>query len=381
MAHFINDGLAAVLPLMYPLYSLYGLSFVTVTVLVSLQSIFSILISPLVGSESDRSGNYSMMLALGLGLLAVGATGYAVSVYFSSGTLLAAVLVPFTVLIGVGSSFYHPLGATILRSKVKHERIGYAMGMNGSAGSIGRVALPFTSTLVLSYFSLPYLGLVTGLSMAGIFASYSYLRGIRFRDAPPSAPTPPRRRKFLPDRDLTRRLLPLTAVSFSRGIFTGVFPLVPLYLQQVDGFSGVEAGLVFSLSLGIGVVSQLVFGYLQTKLGAKRALAISNLGGVATLFVFVLSSDHAVIISTLVVFGLFSYSAFPLLLGVVHDRTRIEENTSGSAIVWGVGNSGGSAAAPLIVGALAVLYSGSPVVGFLASAVIGILSVVLMPFV
>jgi len=129
------------------------------------------------------------------------------------------------------------------------------------------------------------------------------------------------------------------------------------------------------------VVSQLLFGYLQTKLGAKKALAISNLGGVATLFIFVLTTDPVVVVSALVVFGLFSYSAFPLLLGVVHDRTHFDEMTSGGAIVWGVGNSGGSAAAPLLVGALALLYSGSLMVGFLAAAVFGLLSIVLVPFV
>ena len=83
----------------------------------------------------------------------------------------------------------------------------------------------------------------------------------------------------------------------------------------------------------------------------------------------------------MVIFGLFSYSAFPLLLGVVHDRTKLEEMTSGGAIVWGIGNSSGSAAAPLLVGFFALFFSGSPIVGFLASAIIGIISIVVMPLV
>jgi len=37
--------------------------------------------------------------------------------------------------------------------------------------------------------------------------------------------------------------------------------------------------------------------------------------------------------------------------------------------------------APLLVGGLALLYSGSLVAGFIASAAIGVLSIVLMPFV
>jgi len=99
------------------------------------------------------------------------------------------------------------------------------------------------------------------------------------------------------------------------------------------------------------------------------------------LLVFSLTTTPSVVVLALLVFGLFSYSAFPLLLGAVQDLTELDEMTSGSAIVWGIGNSSGSAMAPLLVGGLALLYSGSLVAGFLASAAIGVLSIVLMPFV
>jgi FSR family fosmidomycin resistance protein-like MFS transporter len=381
LAHFINDGLTAMLPLMYPVFVLYGVSLFTVSILVSLQSVFSILVSPWVGAKSDLSGNYAGLLALGLGLLALGAIGYAVSVQFTTGFGLVLLLAPFTVLIGVGSSFYHPLGATVLRAKWKTKSLGNAMGINGSAGSVGRVVLPVATTIMLGILALPFVGIIGALSLVGAFVVLLLMRGMKFREARPMKTDVQGRTSFLPDRELATRLFPLTVVSFSRGLFTGVLPLVPLYLQQVDGFDKFEAGLLFSLSLGIGIVSQLLFGYLQTRLGAKKALAISNIGGVATLFLFTLSSVPTVVVAALVVFGLFSYSAFPLLLGAVQDLTDLGEMTRGGAIVWGIGNSSGSAVAPLLVGALALSYSGSPTAGFVASAAIGILSIVLMPFV
>jgi MFS transporter, FSR family, fosmidomycin resistance protein len=380
LAHFINDGLQAMIPLMYPVFVLYGISLLTVSIIIAVQNVFAILASPLVGTRSDVSGNYAGLLTLGLGMLAVGTVGYAVSVQFATGFWLTLILLPLTVLIGVGSAFYHPLGATVLRAKWKTETLGNAMGMNGSVGSIGRVALPFVTTVMLGFLALPFVGIIGAICLAGAFVVLFMLRGVKFRDARTQVDVRGRT-SLLPERELATRLFPLTVVSFSRGLFTGVFPLIPLYLQQVDNFDKFTAGILFSLSLGAGIISQLLFGYLQTRLGARKALTISNLGGVVVLFVFALNSASSVVMASLLVFGLFSYSAFPLLLGAVQDLTDLYEMTSGSAIVWGIGNSSGSAAAPLLVGALAVFYSGSPVPGFLASAALGIPSVALMPFI
>ncbi len=379
LAHFINDGLLAMIPLMYPIFALYGVSLLTVSILVAVQNIFSIFVSPLVGAKSDQSGNYAGLITLGLVLLAVGTIGYAVSVRITTDSGLSFLLLPFTLLIGAGSAFYHPLGATILRAKWKVERLGNAMGMNGSAGSVGRVLIPVATTVTLGFLALPFVGIIGALCLAGAFVVLLMTRGIRFRDGQ-HAPRKTRA-SFLPRRELAVRLFPLTLVSFSRGLFTGVVPLVPIYLQQVDRFSSIDAGFLFSVSLGVGIVSQLLFGYLQTRYGAIKGLAVSNIGGVAVLFLFTLTSDPTAVVASLVVFGLFSYSAFPLLLGAVQDLTDLDEMTSGSAIVWGIGSSSGSAAAPLLVGILALSFSGSPTPGFLACATIGILSIVLMPFV
>ena len=381
LAHFINDGLIALIPLMYPLFALYGVSLTTISILVALQNVFAIAASPLVGARSDVSGNYAGLLTLGLAMLAVGTAGYAVSVQFSTGFNLTLILLPLTVLIGVGSAFYHPLGATVLRAKWKTETLGNAMGINGSAGSVGRLLLPLATTFILGFFALPFVGTIGVLCFAGAFAVLLMLRGVKFREASRTQTGAKARTSFLPKGELAARLFPLTVVSFTRSLFTGVFPLIPLFLVQVDGFDKFTGGLLFSLSLGVGIISQLLFGYLQTRLGAKKALTISNLGGVIVLFVFTLTTTPSVVMVSLVVFGLFSYSAFPLLLGAVQDLTELGETTSGSAIVWGIGSSSGSAAAPLLVGALALYYSGSLVAGFLASAAIGTLSIFLMPFV
>ncbi|HUI24123.1 MAG TPA: MFS transporter [Nitrososphaerales archaeon] len=379
LAHFINDGLTGVLPLAYPVYLVtYGLSIQLVSIFTFLQNALSIVVSPVVGRISDVRGNFNGMLAMGLLIFAVGAAGYAVSGDFFEGSILVVVLLIFTLLVGVGSSFYHPLGATVLRAKWKESEIGRALGLNGSAGSIGRIAMPFAAALLITDFALSSVSLLAGFSVIGALAVFIVLRNVKFAAKPRTSVS--LRDSLLPNRDLLRRMFPLTVVSFSRGLFTGVVPFIPLYLTQVDHVNDLTAGFLYSGTLGVGIISTIMFGFMQDRLGPKVSLTVSNLGGVLTLFIFAASSDPLVVDSAVVVFGLFSYSAFPLLLGLVHNMTDFDEMTSASSIVWGIGNNGGAAVAPLVIGALALpSVFGTLTAGFITAAAIGILSVILIP--
>ncbi|HXY56488.1 MAG TPA: MFS transporter, partial [Nitrososphaerales archaeon] len=354
LGHFINDGLTGVLPLMYPVFvASYGLSLQTISVLAFLQSAFSIFVSPLVGRISDARGNFGTMIALGLVLFAVGTGGYAVSALFSGGTVLLILLLVFTFMIGVGSSFYHPLGATVLRAKWRAQDLGGALGINGSAGSVGRIAMPVAAAVLIAGVSLASTGVLAILSIAGALAILGILARMKFTATRVEA-SGNFIRSMLPPRRLASKLSSLTVVSFSRGLFTGVLPFIPLYLTQVDNYSTLQAGFLYSATLGMGIPSTIIFGFLQDRIGAKSSITISNMGGLISLFGFALGQNPGVVEAALLLFGFFSYSAFSLLLGMVHDLTQYGEMTSGGALVWGVGNTGGSAVAPLLVGLLAL---------------------------
>ena len=381
LAHFINDGLTGVLPLAYPIYVVtYGLSLQVVSIFTSLQSALSIVVSPVVGRRADMKGNFNEMLVLGLLIFAAGAAGYAVSGDFLGDGILVVVLFIFTVMVGVGSSFYHPLGATVLRAKWRQSELGRVLGLNGSAGSVGRIVMPFAAALLITDFALPSVSVLAGLGALGALAVFVVMRDVRFPVKPQANASV--RDSLLPNWALLRRMFPLTVVSFSRGLFTGVVPFIPLYLTQVDHMNSLAAGLLYSGTLGAGIISTILFGFMQDRVGPKVSLAVSNLGGVLVLFIFATNSDPIVGNSTALLFGLFSYSAFPLLLGLVHYMTDFEEMTSASSIVWGIGNSGGAAVSPLVIGALALPSAfGTLTAGFIAAAAIGILSVILIPLV
>ena len=373
--------MTGVLPLAYPVYIVtYGLSLQAVSVFTSLQNALSIVVSPVIGRRSDMKGNFNEMLVLGLLIFSAGCAGYAVSGDFLGGSTLVVALLVFTVMVGVGSSFYHPLGATVLRAKWRASELGRVLGLNGSAGSVGRIVMPFAAAFLITEFALPSVVALAGLSVLGALAIFIVLRNVKFTVKLQAGVGT--RDSLLPSLALLRRMFPLTLISFSRGLFTGVVPFIPLYLTQVDHISDLTAGFLYSGMLGVGIVSTILFGFMQDRLGPKVSLTVSNLGGVLVLFVFATSSDPLVVYSTVLVFGLFSYSAFPLLLGLVHNMTGFDETTSASSIVWGIGNNGGAAAVPLLIGALALPEAlGTLTAGFIAAAALGILSVILMPLI
>ena len=258
LAHFINDGLTGVLPLAYPVYlATYGLSLQVVSIFTFLQNALSIVVSPVVGRISDVKGNFNGMLVLGLLIFAVGAAGYAVSGAFLGSDTLVVVLLVFTVMIGVGSSFYHPLGATVLRAKWREGEIGRALGLNGSAGSVGRIAMPFAAAFLIADYALPSVSVLAGLSVLGALAIFIVMRNVKFAVKPQASVSV--RESLLPDRGLLRRMFPLTVVSFARGLFTGVVPFIPVYLIQVDHFSGLVAGFLYGGTLGVGIISDHIW--------------------------------------------------------------------------------------------------------------------------
>jgi MFS transporter, FSR family, fosmidomycin resistance protein len=384
VAHFVNDGTNGFIPLMYPVYNdIYGISIQTVPVFAALQNVFSIVVSPYVGKRADSTGKFAWLMTFGVLLLAFGTAGYALSVLFLGGFPLIVVLIVFSIVIGVGSSFYHPIGPTLMSEKLDSSKLSRAMGVNGSIGSFGRFVMPFLATFMITYAKLPSLSiLAAGAALGGIVAFF-ILNGVEFEKTSRIMGSQESTWKsVLPDWKLARPLFPLTVVSFSRGICTGVLPLVPFYLVNVDHFGSLEAGFIYTLALGAGIAAQILFGFMQERFGHRFALGFSNLGAVGSLFAFVLSPNAIFVDISVVLFGLFTFGAFPLLVGMVRERSYLYPGAIASAnsMVWGIGNSSGGAVAPLLVGAFALpTVFGSLVPGFMAAAAVGVVAVVVMP--
>ena len=122
LAHFINDGAMYVFVILNP--KLLVSQVFLIGILGGLQNLFSVFASPIIGRRADAGKNYGSLMTLGLVMMGIGIAGYSISVLFASGFSLFLFLIPFSIIAGVGKSFYHPLGAAAVQGMLKGESIG-----------------------------------------------------------------------------------------------------------------------------------------------------------------------------------------------------------------------------------------------------------------
>lgn len=387
VAHFINDGALAVFPLLYPIFfpKSYSLSTLSIAVLAFLLYAVSMLVSPAIGRSSDTSHKYGALMASGLFMIAIGLFGYSILASFFSGMTLVLALVPFTLVAGVGGAFYHPLGATVIREMWESGDHGRAMGINGALGSLGRALFPLSVTAILAFSGLPTLTVLAALCVLFAFVVLTVMRPVKFGRSPAleNAGESHVEEKSLPTKKVAKLMMPLIIVSFSRGLFTlGILSFIPYYLNNVDHFSFGYTGLLYSLLLGTGVVSQPIFGYLADRVGRRLILEISNVGSFIFLLLFLETQEPFLVALYLAIFGCFGLTAFPLLLGIVASNSPEGSRTIAASLVWGVGNTAGIAFGPLVIGVLAEPYLlGSLQPALVVLTLMGVISIFLTPLI
>lgn len=324
VSHFINDGNTIVLPVLYTfLVKELGFSNFMVGVTAGVFSAVSAVAAPGVAAMSSRDVSRFMGLGIlcwGVGLIAL---GYSVSSHVTS-LVLASVAIA-----GFSSAFYHPLGAAIL-SLTFEGRAGTAMGVNGSMGSVGRALYP---TITLLLFSLTkamptVLYLLGAVSIASSIPSLTSTLGAMVGQGSNS----------IKERTPMGVVSLLTAISLLRSSFQqGVTQFLPTLLVTYFGFKyDVGLGGVLSATLAAAIVGQPLFGLMSDRFGRRLLFALAGAGSLASFFAFVAYPS----LIWLVLFGVFTYSGFPITLSLVGDLVPRNSTGLSNSLVWGVGVSG-----------------------------------------
>jgi MFS transporter, FSR family, fosmidomycin resistance protein len=401
LAHFANDGNGYVFitlyPFLFPLTS-YTLgvsnvsSLLIIGILASLLNLFSVIASPLVGRMADRTRRYGQLMSLGLFLMGVGIAGYALTNLFASGAELFFLLIPFSIIGGIGSSFYHPLGGSVLSQTWPVSSIGRAMGINGSSGSTGRAVYPLLVTSLVAFLTIPSVITLAVLSFVIGLLVVSILRRTNL-GAPnteqfgandgKASNNSENKAKSIPVRAILNSILALTIASFMKGMFSfGIVSFIPEYLQRVSGITGFRSGLAFSLILTLPVLAQPVFGSIADRFGRRLALGITTAGSGLAIILLLYTRDAYLQVALLALFAFFTFTQFPLLMPLATSVVPKEAATLSNSIVWGFGNAGGGAVGPFIVGLLASpSYLGTLNGAFLVVTIVSIISVGILPFV
>ncbi len=370
IAHFVNDGTAFFVPVIAALLiPIRGFSPLEVTTLFVVYYASSALLGLGVGWWADRRGRPASLMAVGMGLLALGLLLFELVLVDAGGPFDFALSLVAALVTGFATSFYHPLGATLLQRAFPPNERGTALGVNGSFGSLGRALYP----LVLFLVSLE---LVTTLSfvpfvVVGALAAIVVVLTTRSLTAPERAAsrTSPRPAS----ESLTRGIVALTIVAFVRSIATqGVAVWIPTFLTQergipATGFLGlVVAGMYFG-----GIFGQLFFGWAANRSDVRYLLALSSAGAAGSTLLYVVIVGP---LSWIWFFGIgfFTFSTFPLLMSLSADYVPHRSSSFANAVVFELGAGGGGVIGPLLVGAIAAASYTLLPLGFEAMVGIGL---------
>jgi MFS family permease len=287
---------------LYPLLSVIagelGLSSTEVGILTSTYFLVYVAMQIPAGAAGDRWGLKKVLLFMytlaAVGILGVGAVG----------TSYAALLF-FVGLHGLGAGAYYPAAYGTLLQVVAPEKRGVSsaiIGVGMALGLLAGLAMSGPVYETLGSFRAPFLLLsIPTLLMLAYFA----------KAVPPvrSEVTPTWRdyRAILADRELW--LINLATFTALYGFWVAV-TWGPTFLKLERGFSLGAAGLFTGLVALTAVPAGLFWGRLSDRYGRKPfALAILPVAG-ATLYCLALVESPPAIVATLLVFGLFSNSAF-----------------------------------------------------------------------
>ncbi len=394
LAHFINDGSLYVLIALYP--KLLPSDYLLIGIIGAVQNTFSVVFSPIVGRKADSSRKYARLLSLGLGLLGVGIAGYAISIIFFHGFSLFLFILPFAIIAGIGSSFYHPIGAAEIGEKWSGKHKGRMLGINGSMGSLGRALYPFFTITLVVYLTIPSVGILAAVTFIGASLALSLLRGIDFAkrshgndsqlstDGVKEIATRQSGADIISLRSIIPRILALTIIAFSRSLLSqGIVYFIPSYItEDLKVQYGFELGVMFSLMLGMAVIGQPIFGSIADSLGRRSTLGLSIVGSGVSILLFLNTNSILLASASLAAFGFFIFTGFPLLMPLATAAVPEGAGVMSGSLVWGFGTVGGTAVGPFLVGVLAEPYLlGSLSDSFYVLAIISLISLVLLPLV
>lgn len=332
LAHLIDDGCEVVLLPLLPLMA-KELSFSNAQigliggVFIIVAGIFQFF----TGYISDYIRKKKDLVALGFFLVAAGLTS------ISLGDSFLWILGGASIL-GVGLSFYHPVGISVVTTHFRTER-GRAIGIHGTGGAIGLLLAPAYSGFVGELWGWrPALRITAVLCVAVGLLYYFSVKDISFKRS---------KRKLsvlITPAAITVMIVLGLAGMCSRG-FSTFFPVRLVRMGYSSGFSG---GLL-SVFLGMGIFGQYIGGTLSDRFSHKKVISIS-LMFTAIFFVPLLRTENTYLLYLFaMITGLFLSIVWPAIFAYIADLAP-EDMHSRALGVFGTVSAVMSGSAPIMIG-------------------------------
>jgi MFS transporter, FSR family, fosmidomycin resistance protein len=347
MGHLTVDSYVGVLPVLYPvLIGRFHLDLATIGLLTLAYNGVASASQPLFGLVADRWGTRFV----GGAMLWTAAWFAAVGFMPSFPLLVAAAAIA-----GLGSGFFHPLGAISVRALLPRENANVAMSMYVSAGTIGVAIGPVLGVVV---FGLLLVHGTVLLMLPGVACAAFLLWYMRGRGAPPArSAAAPKGAAVLALVPLAATVLVMMARSWTMMVLQSFIPTWYSQLGYESWFYGPLATTVI-LASALGTVG---CGSLADRFGRKAVILAALVLSVPVVWLFVAFPGPFGFVTAALV-GLLAASTAPLMLMTAQELIAGRAGFA-SGLILGVG---------FLTGALGV-----PVTGIIADH-IGLQSALLM---
>lgn len=220
-------------------------------------------------------------------------------------------LVVLLFITGLSSAAFHSVAPAII-ARSSGNQVGKGMSLQMAAGELGRTAGPLLASWALLTFTL---GGMFPVAIPGWIASLAIF--IRFRSIPFHIQKHNSIRDILP---VARQLfVPLVGVTLFRSFMVTALGVYLPTLLEGEGASIWKAGTTLAIYEFAGVIGAFLGGTLSDKLGRKRVLFIVSILAPITLLLF-LQASNWLVIPVLILSGIFSLSAQPIMLAIVQDH-------------------------------------------------------------
>ncbi len=357
LGHFINDGVFFLFPVLTTLLSIQkSFSPWIIGILFAIYYGASSVFTMLVSARADKTKRYGENIAIGISLLSLGLIIFLFSLLIPPSSILMVLVIISTIIMGIGTGYYHPLGAAVLQSVVSKNKIGKALGINGGLGSIGRAIYPtifFGIAVIFTYSaSLAFLASLGFLAALIIYVELKNVVKMESNEKKENIRTSIR-------NAITKGILILSVLTFIRAIATqGIVSWIPFYLSYTRGMGlSLSLGTTMTIMYTVAILGQPLFGILADKFDRRYLLILSTIGAGLSVIEYVLTEGYISLL-LLIIFAFFNFTGFPLLMALTKDYVQSTSSVSNS-LVWGIANTGGMVIGPLIVGSFLLnSYSG-----------------------